>query len=173
MNVKWFALPITMTLAACSSEAKPEPRAAVAPVVRETPPPPPPPAPTKRETALTVSESIRSACALPEPQTHFAYNSSKVRQEDQSFLKRLTNCFASGPLSKRRLRLVGHADPRGSDQFNFALARDRAESVKVAMLQLGLSQQQAMTESRGKLDATGTNEAGWARDRRVEVSLLD
>jgi peptidoglycan-associated lipoprotein len=120
-----------------------------------------------------VSESIRSACSLPEPRTHFAYNSSKVRPQDQTFLKTLTECFTHGPLAKRRLRLVGHADPRGSDQFNFALGRSRAESVKVAMLQLGLSAQQVATESRGKLDATGTNEAGWTRDRRVEASLVD
>jgi peptidoglycan-associated lipoprotein len=96
-----------------------------------------------------------------------------VRPQDQTFLKQLTECFTRGPLAKRRLLLVGHADPRGSAQFNIALGRDRAESVKMAMLQLGLSKQHVTTDSRGKLDATGTNEMGWARDRRVEASLVE
>jgi peptidoglycan-associated lipoprotein len=120
-----------------------------------------------------VSENIRSACALPEAQAHFAYNSSRVQSQDQQFLTQLSTCFTRGPLAKRRIHLVGHADPRGSETYNLALGRERADSVKVAMLMLGLSGDQVSTESRGEREARGTDEAGWARDRRVEASLRE
>ena len=174
MNHKWIALPATLTLAACSSEPKPPPRAAVAPIAQEAPAAPPPaPVPPQATPALRVSEDIRSACALPEPQTHFAYNSSRVQNQDQQFLAQLSTCFTRGPLAQRRIHLVGHADPRGSEPYNLALGRERADSVKVAMLMLGLSREQVSTESRGERDATGSDEAGWARDRRVEASLRE
>lgn len=174
MNVRWIIGVSIVAALACSSEAKAPPRAAVKAVVQEAPPAPPPPAPPPQKAAsqLKVSEDIRTACALPEPQTHFAYNSAKVRAQDQTFLKQLTDCFTKGPLGKRQVRLVGHADPRGGDEYNFALARSRAESVKRAMVQLGLAHQQALTESRGKREARGTNEAEWALDRRVELALV-
>lgn len=176
MKTHWITISFLLALAACSSEAKPPPRAAVAAAVQETPPPAPTPrapaAPPPAATALKVSDDIRSACGLSDQEARFAYNSSKLRPQDQQFLQKLGDCFSRGPLAKRRIRLVGHADPRGSEQYNFALGRQRAESVKLAMLQRGLSSQQVATESRGKLDATGRDEASWALDRRVEASLL-
>jgi peptidoglycan-associated lipoprotein len=70
------------------------------------------------------------------------------------------------------MQLTGHANPRGSEQFTFALGRRRAQGVKLAMLSLGLPARQIETVSRGKLDATGENEAEWARDQRVEATLV-
>jgi peptidoglycan-associated lipoprotein len=69
------------------------------------------------------------------------------------------------------MQLVGHADPRGSDTYNYALGQRRAESVKLAMLGLGMQSSQVSASSRGKQDAIGSNEAGWAKDRRVEAKL--
>lgn len=172
--MKWFGLFAAIALAsACSSENKPPPRAAVDPVAKETPPLPRAvtPAPAAGATALTVSEDIRTACALPEPQAYFGYNSSKLRRDDTTFLKKLTQCLTTGPLSKRHLRLVGHADPRGSDRYNEALGQSRANSVKLAMVGLGFPAQRAQAESRGERDAVGSDPAGWAKDRRVEASL--
>jgi len=174
MSKSWFGVFAAIALAsACSSENKPPPRAAVDPVVNQSPQSPPAVSSPPRHdtTALKVSQDIRSACALPEPQTYFAYNSSRVRHQDSTFLEKLTQCLTTGPLAKRQIRLVGHADPRGSDEYNYALAHSRAKSVKLAMVGLGFPSQQVQTESRGKREALGSNEAGWAKDRKVEVSL--
>jgi len=175
MNVKWLSLFTGLAIAGCSSEAKAPPRAAAAPIAHQAPAPAPAPAPLpapKPATALQVSEDIQSACALPASRAHFGYNSARVRAQDERFLEQLTQCFTRGPLAQKKLRLVGHADPRGSAEYNFALGRERAASVKTAMSRLGMPQQQVSTESRGKLDAIGTEETSWARDRRVVASLV-
>jgi peptidoglycan-associated lipoprotein len=78
----------------------------------------------------------------------------------------------SGPLRGRSLRLVGRADPRGELEYNFALGSARAGSVDAYLTNLGLDSARVSMTSRGKLDATGTNESGWQRDRRVDVDLL-
>lgn len=156
---------------ACSSDAKPRPKAAD-PVVRQAPPAPPAAeAPPAKASALAVSADIREACGLAEPQAYFAYNSAKVRPQDKTYLKELVRCFTTGPLQERRVQLVGHADPRGSAEYNFALGKHRADSVKTALVSLGMPAAKLATESRGKLDAMGRDEASWAKDRRVEASL--
>lgn len=172
-TLKAFAIGALVSLAAaCGAENNPPQRAP------ESPKAPAPPAVV--ETAATtpappssvvVSEDIQKACGLPEPKAYFAYKSSKLRHDAQSFLKTLARCFTAGPLHKRQIQLVGHADPRGSDAYNHVLGQRRAESVKLAMLELGMQAGQISTSSRGKRDAVGSNEAGWAKDRRVEATL--
>jgi hypothetical protein len=61
----------------------------------------------------------------------------------------------------------------GSRQSPRSLGQRRAQNVKLAMASLGLPAQQILVSSRVKLDALGSSEAGWARDRRVEVALAD
>jgi outer membrane protein OmpA-like peptidoglycan-associated protein len=47
----------------------------------------------------------------------------------------------------------------------------RADNVKSAIAAEGLAAAKIATTSRGKLDAIGTEEASWAKDRRVDVVL--
>ncbi len=49
----------------------------------------------------------------------------------------------------------------------------RADNVKNFLVSVGLPNPQVMTTSRGEMDATGTDEAGWAKDRRVDVVLAN
>ncbi len=123
--------------------------------------------------ALIVSEDIRAACGIAEPSAYFAYKSTKLRYAERTIMKQLSQCLTQGPLKNRRTRLVGHTDPRGSQRYNEQLGKSRANSVKGAMVALGVPATRILTESRGKLDATGTNETGWARDRKVEVLLAN
>ena len=69
------------------------------------------------------------------------------------------------------MRLVGHADPRGDEEYNMVLGGRRADNVKSAIVQAGLHSSKIATTSRGEMDATGTDEAGWEKDRRVDVML--
>lgn len=160
---------------ACGSEPKPAPRAADTPVQQAAPPPRPtaPSAKPQVASSIVVAEDIRSTCGIAEPKTYFAYNSAKLRQQDHTALKQLAQCITKGPLRERSLHVVGHADPRGGDQYNYQLGHNRANSVKAAMVEMGVASRQVNTSSRGKLDASGSNEASWARDRRVEVNLAN
>jgi peptidoglycan-associated lipoprotein len=118
---------------------------------------------------IAVSEDVRRACGISDAEAYFAFDSAYVRPNDRMVLDKLAKCFDSGPLKGRTMQLVGHADPRGDDNYNLALGGSRADSVKKFITGEGLSSSKVMTSSRGEMDATGTDEASWARDRRVDI----
>lgn len=119
---------------------------------------------------LQVDPEIARACDLPT--TYFAFDSAQLESEANDPLGALATCFASGPMAGKRLRLVGHADPRGELHYNFALGQRRAASVKKHLVTRGVEEDRIETSSMGELEATGHDESTWARDRRVDV-LLD
>jgi peptidoglycan-associated lipoprotein len=161
-------------LAACGSDPKP-----VAQSPAPTPPPAAPaPAPQREKPGdvptrsnITISDDIRKACGIPDSDAHFAYDSANVRPQDQAILQKLAQCFSTGPLKGKTMRLIGHADPRGDEEYNMVLAGRRADNVKGAIAGAGLDQGKMATTSRGEMDATGTDEAGWEQDRRVDIML--
>jgi peptidoglycan-associated lipoprotein len=167
-----FPLGSLIVLAACGSDPKPVAQAPTAPPPAATTPPPPEKAgdvPTRSN--INISDDIRKACGITDADAYFAYDSANVRPQDQAILQKLASCFQTGPLKGRTMRLVGHADPRGDEEYNMVLGGRRADNVKGAIVNAGLSSSKIATTSRGEMDATGTNEAGWEKDRRVDVML--
>ena len=51
------------------------------------------------------------------------------------------------------------------------LGNSRADAVGGFLRSKGMDNGKIATTSRGELDATGTDEPGWARDRRVDLML--
>jgi peptidoglycan-associated lipoprotein len=125
--------------------------------------------PTK--STVEVDDRIARACNLPTP--HFAFDSAKVQESSDAGLSKIAECFTGGALAGRKFNLVGHADPRGETEYNFALGQRRAGGVAKYLEDHGVVSTQVTTTSRGELDAIGTDEAGWARDRRVDMILAD
>ena len=68
------------------------------------------------------------------------------------------------------MTLVGHTDPRGTPEYNLALSDKRTQAVKRRMRDLGVADQNMFMVPRGEMDSTGTDEASWSQDRRVEVN---
>lgn len=126
-----------------------------------------------RQSDVNISDEIKTACGLSEPEAHFAYNSAKLNAEDKAIMKKLADCFTDGKLKGRTMRLVGHADPRGEPEYNVVLGGRRADNVAAAVREAGLPAAQVTTTSRGEMDATGTDEASWAKDRRVDIHLAE
>ena len=126
-----------------------------------------------RQSQINISDAIRKACGISDSDAFFAFDSANIRDADHRVLGALAECFSTGPLKGREMRLVGHADPRGESEYNLVLGGRRADSVKSFIAQKGLDPQRMSTTSRGEMDARGTDEAGWARDRRVDVVLGD
>jgi len=120
---------------------------------------------------LVVSPDILAACGISQAETYFAFNSDEVSSAAEPVLRKLAECFTSGPLAHQRMALVGHADPRGSYDYNLVLGSRRAENVRRALVNLGMQEEKLSTSSRGEMDAVGTDEASWTRDRKVEVLL--
>ena len=167
-----FPLGSLIVLAACGSDPKPVAQAPTAPPPAATTPPPPAKVgdvPTRSN--INISDDIRKACGITDSDAYFAYDSANVRPQDQAILQKLASCFSTGPLKGRTMRLVGHADPRGDEEYNMVLGGRRADNVKGAIVNAGLNSSKIATTSRGEMDATGTDEAGWEKDRRVDVML--
>jgi peptidoglycan-associated lipoprotein len=120
---------------------------------------------------ISIADEIKKACNISDPDAYFAFDSAKVTQQGDRVLMQLADCFTKGALKGKNMRLVGHADPRGDDEYNMVLGQHRADNVKKFLTTKGLPPDRAQTSSRGKMDATGTDEASWAKDRRVDVLL--
>lgn len=118
---------------------------------------------------ISISDDVRKACGISDNEAYFAFDSAYVRPNDRQTIDKLSKCFLSGPFKGHEMQLVGHADPRGDDNYNLALGGSRADSVKKLIVNEGLPSTKVVTTSRGEMDATGTDETTWARDRRVDI----
>jgi peptidoglycan-associated lipoprotein len=170
-----MVLLAVVSVSACGGEQPP-------PATPEPPPPatqPPPPEPEVKKQddgsagQLSIAPDIRRLCGITEAEALFDFDSSKIRSGDHPVLEKLVTCFTSGPLAGKVMRLVGHADPRGDDEYNVALGGRRSANVKTYLVNLKLKDEQAETTSRGEMDATGTEETGWLKDRRVDIVLAN
>jgi peptidoglycan-associated lipoprotein len=174
MRPQVFALALTaLPLLACGGDkppAKAPDTAQAAPTSTTNHlPPQPPDSPTA--SAVRISDEIVKACGIKEPDAYFAFDSANLRAEDAGVLQQVVTCFTSGPLKGRTLKLVGHADPRGGSDYNVTLGQSRADSVAGYMLQKGMDKAKTESTSRGAMDAVGSDEPSWARDRRVDMML--
>ncbi|HEX4476633.1 MAG TPA: OmpA family protein [Polyangiaceae bacterium] len=118
---------------------------------------------------IRISDEIRKKCGLSDDDAYFAFDSANITSRDRTVLGKIAQCFESGPLADRPMKLIGHADPRGEAEYNMVLGGRRADSVAMYMETEGLSARKIASTSRGALDATGTDEASWAKDRRVDM----
>jgi peptidoglycan-associated lipoprotein len=123
--------------------------------------------------SIQIEDRILKACG-DIPTARFAFDSASIGPEAQGALDALARCFVSGPLKgSKGLRLIGHADARGETDYNLALGQKRAGSVAEYLATKGLVKSRMETLSKGAFEATGTDEEGWARDRKVDVALAD
>jgi peptidoglycan-associated lipoprotein len=120
---------------------------------------------------VVISEEVLAACNLTGQNAYFAFDSSRITDFDLTALDEVAACFARGPMAGRKLQLVGHADPRGATAYNMALGQSRADAVTLYLIAAGVGYANVVATSRGALDATGSDETGWAHDRRVDVFL--
>jgi peptidoglycan-associated lipoprotein len=169
------ALLALATLSGCGGATPPPvPPPVASPVPQTTTPPAASRAPVPAETTtVAISDEIRQRCGISERDAYFAFDSADVTTRDRGPLDGVAHCFVSGPLKGRHLRLIGHSDPRGDSEYNVTLGLSRADAVERYLLGHGMMAALASTTSRGAMDAVGTDEAGWQKDRRVDVTLGD
>jgi peptidoglycan-associated lipoprotein len=105
------------------------------------------------------------------PALHFEYESHDLPSDARQTLQRLAGCVTNGSLKGAKVLLTGHCDPRGENEFNMVLGAERAEAARTVLTELGVPGSNVNTSSRGKLDAMGTDEESWAKDRRVDVEI--
>ncbi len=105
----------------------------------------------------------------PETVIYFDFDSSDIRSEDAETVRRHAMQLANNP--GMRVLLEGHADERGSREYNIGLGERRAQSVRRALMFQGARTNQIRTVSFGeeRPAAMGSNEAAYSQNRRVEI----
>jgi peptidoglycan-associated lipoprotein len=129
---------------------------ATARVTVSAPPPPPPP------TSLTDEQMF----AQNVKDIYFDYDKYDVRMDQQSSLQGDASFLKQH--SSIRITIEGHCDERGSTEYNLALGTNRADTVKNALVQAGVTGDRIKTISYGKEKpfCTAPNEACWQENRR-------
>ncbi|MBI2223119.1 MAG: peptidoglycan-associated lipoprotein Pal [Acidobacteria bacterium] len=141
------------------------------------PPPPAPPAPTQEptippepsvdETDLNTKDLDTLNRESPFQPVFFGFDSSEIDSGAQATLNQnaeLLKKYASWTIT-----IEGHADERGTAEYNLALGERRALSARNYLVSLGITADRLRTISYGKefpFDP-GHNEEAWAKNRRA------
>lgn len=126
---------------------------------------------------LSVSDVIARACGISPNASgrsvtpSFEFDSAALGDPDRQMLAELAKCMSEGALRGKNVTLIGRADARGESEYNMTLGESRADAVQRYLVDLGVGRGRSQPTSRGEMDATGTNEEGWAKDRRVDIEL--
>ncbi len=102
----------------------------------------------------------------------FGYDQSDVSAEGQSTLERQATWLKQYP--NVSITIEGHADERGTREYNLALGERRAASVRSFLLSQGIDASRISTVSYGKERpaVTDASPSGWAQNRRA-VSVVN
>jgi peptidoglycan-associated lipoprotein len=101
----------------------------------------------------------------------FDYDSYEIGYEGEQTLQAKIPLLRANP--GLRLRVEGHADQRGSTEYNLALGQRRAEAVRDYLAAYGVDASRVGTSSYGKERplVDGEGEAAWSRNRRAEFAV--
>jgi len=105
------------------------------------------------------------ACSLQA--VNFDFNESRIRLDQQDTINANGDCIKTNGKS---VRVEGHCDERGTEEYNMALGERRASSSKRYLKNLGISSSSMRTISYGeeKPVCTSSNESCWSQNRRAE-----
>lgn len=100
---------------------------------------------------------------------YFEYDRSEIRSEFNAMLAAHGQYLSTNP--NAQVRLEGHADERGSREYNIGLGERRAQAVRRVLLLQGATASQVSTVSYGEERPAmfGSNEEAWSMNRRVEL----
>lgn len=164
--------------AACGGSPPPEePAPEPAPVAEPLPEPAPVDDSAERERlerermAREASERARAVAADLAAMINFDYDQAAVRPADQATLDRKAAILNAN--SNVRLRISGHADERGSDEYNLALGNRRAASAKRYLENKGVDGSRLEVISYGEERPLnpGSDEIAYAQNRRAEFEI--
>lgn len=117
----------------------------------------------------TPDDLRNPASILSQRVIYFDYDSSNIKPEYLNVLNAHASLLAAYP--NLQVRLEGHADERGSREYNVALSERRGYAVLDYMLVKGAKTNQMDVIGYGEEIPTdfGHNEAAWGKNRRVEI----
>ncbi len=103
--------------------------------------------------------------------SYFGFDSYELTSESKTNADKIAEILKQYP--KQTLRITGHTDPRGSEEYNFNLGQKRATALQDYLISQGVSPTQVCTVSYGELqlasspeDYQGDAESAYQKDRR-------
>lgn len=124
----------------------------------------------EQKTHVFADLALLAACGMEAPTVYFEYDSANVRRAGEAGLTELADCLQRPPLAEREIEVIGHADARGTEQYNEGLGMRRATAVAEELMTAGLDRNRVHAHSMGERQADAPND--WD-DRRVVIRLVD
>ena len=124
----------------------------------------------------TEDDDLSAMSSLDDPTSllsvriiYFEYDSSEVKSEDRTTVEAHAAYLVENPGTI--ITLEGHADERGSREYNLALGERRAQTVQRQMTLIGASPDQIRTVSYGEERPAidDHDDYSWSQNRRVEI----
>src|SRR4030095_15407980 len=175
-----IVLVVVLTLTACAKKIPPPPPppppappAAPAPPPPPRPPPPPAPAPAPAPPRPLTEDEVFSRKTLEElnaerplSDVSFDYDMAMIRDDQRAILQK--NADYLRRWTTVRVTIEGHADSRGTNEYNLALGERRGNTVKDYLAGLGIGAERLVVISKGEESplCTEETEACFARNRR-------
>jgi len=104
---------------------------------------------------------------------HFEFDSARMAGESRSALSR--NAALLRSYGAIRVEVQGHADARGTTDYNLALGDSRAQAIKDHLVNVGVAPSRVKTISFGEERplAPGDDDGAWSKNRRAEFRVLE
>jgi peptidoglycan-associated lipoprotein len=114
------------------------------------------------------AEEVRNMLAS---MIHFDLDKSNIRSDDMGALDQKVAILQANP--DLRIRIGGHCDERGSDEYNLALGNRRAQAAKQYLVSHGIDASRIETQSWGEERplVDGHDESAWSQNRRAEFEV--
>jgi peptidoglycan-associated lipoprotein len=159
-------------LAGCASKGDTKPFAATATTSTRTPPPIFRPVDSLHSSGVSeeTTDAKEEVSEAPSKRIiYFDYDQNDVKTDYYEVLQEHAAYLSEHP--DISIRLEGHADERGSREYNLALGEERTTSTQEIFITLGIFENQLETLSYGEEQPAviGHNEGSWWQNRRVEL----
>jgi len=124
------------------------------------------------DSAAAVAAAAAEVRNMLAAMIHFDFDRATLRGDDMGALDQKVAILSANP--DLRIRISGHCDERGSDEYNLALGNRRATSAKEYLVSHGIDASRIETASFGEERpvAMGHDEDSWAQNRRDEFEIL-
>ncbi len=171
----WTATAFAVACGGRSAPEEPAPEPTPAPAPTSAPEPVDDSAERERlereRMAREAAERGRAVSADLAAMINFDYDQAVVRQADQETLDRKAAILNANP--RVRIRIAGHADERGSDEYNLALGNRRAAAAKRYLENKGVDGSRIEIVSYGEERPLnpGSDETAYAQNRRDEFEV--
>jgi len=141
------------------------------PVPLPPPPPPPPIVEPEPEPIKTEEEAVEVLIRNFE-RVHFDFDSTSLTSVSRDALS--ANAAILQDFPNIRVEVQGHADERGTTDYNLALGEKRARVIYDQIVRMGVSDSRLRVVSFGEERpvASGGDEVAWSQNRRAEFRLL-